>query len=111
LCDDPDISKQWKSEYSSIRTHLNKRLDEIAAEGSKGKITYGELFRMVLFGWLGHRSEKDREYLRFQTWGSDEQERADIYNTFHVVIIWISTAVLNIAKASKEELLREANDL
>jgi hypothetical protein len=111
LCDDPGVSEKWKSEYSSIRTYLNIRLDEIAVEGSKGKLTHGELFRMVLFGELGHRSEKDKEYKRFQKWVTNEHVQAIIYNTFQVVLIWISTAVINIGKASREELLREMKDL
>ncbi len=61
---------------------------------------------MFLFGALGHRTEKDKTYRLFQKWVTDETEWAIFYNTFHETVIWVSTAIINIGKISKEELLR-----
>jgi hypothetical protein len=104
LCDDPEISMKWKDEFETIRTHLNQRLDMIAAEGSKGTITYRDIFEMFLYGSLGHRTEKDKAYKQFQKWVTNDTERAIMYNTFHETIVWLLVAVINIGKVSKEEL-------
>lgn len=104
LCNDPEISEKWKNEYRSIRNELNLRLDMLAAEGPKGKITFHDIFQMVLFGALGHRTENDSAYKLFQKWVTNENEWAIIYNMFHDVVIWVSVAVINIGRASKEEL-------
>jgi len=106
LCDDPGISDDWKSEYKIIRRLLNERFDILAAEGHKGTITYRDIFEMFIFGSLGHRTEKDKVYKLFQKWVTNETERAIMYNTFHDTVVWLLVAVINIGKASKEELQR-----
>jgi hypothetical protein len=104
LCDDKDISEKWKTEYLSIRNQLNIRLEMLAAEGLKGEITFRDIFEMMLFGALGHRSENDKSYKMFKRWVTDEKEWAITYNMFHDVIAWVFIAVTNIAKISIEEL-------
>jgi hypothetical protein len=105
LCADSGISEKWKNEYKLIRSELKLRLNRLAAEGPEGKITFNDTFRMVLFGALGHRTEKDKDYKLFKKWVRDENEWAITYNIFHDVVVWVSVAVINIAKASKEELM------
>jgi len=106
LCTDTGISDNWKKEYEIIRKELNNRLDMLAAEGPKGTIMYRDIFEMFLFGALGHRTEKDKAYKLYHKWVTDETEQELMYNTFHDVIVWVLVAVINIAKASKEELQR-----
>lgn len=106
LCDDPGISESWKNQFEITRKQLNERLDMVAVEGSKGTITYRDIFEMFLFGSLGHRTEKDKAYNLFNKWVKNETERVIMYNTFHDTVIWFFVAVKNIGKASKEELRR-----
>jgi hypothetical protein len=105
----PDISDNWKSEYQAIRKQLNDKLGMVAAEGAKGTITYRDVFDMFLFGALGHRSQKDRAYKLFQKWVTDDTEWVILYNTFHETVIWVVAAVINIGKATKEELQRHSD--
>lgn len=39
LCDDPEISEKWKTEFKFERKVLNNRLDQVAAESETDKIT------------------------------------------------------------------------
>jgi NurA-like 5'-3' nuclease len=107
LCDDPDISDNWKSEFEAIRKNLNERFDMVTIESPEGTITYRDIFEMFLYGSLGHRTEKDKAYKIYQKNVTSKTARAIMYNTFHETIIFLSTAVINIGKASKDELQRE----
>lgn len=106
LYDDPGISDKWKEEHKSYRRELNERLERIAVEGKKGKITYRDVLDMFLYGKLGHRDEDDKSYKMYQKWVSDETEFEIMHNTFHMVLVWILAVVVNISIASKEELQR-----
>lgn len=106
LCDDPEISENWKREVRAIRQTLNKRFDMIEVDEPEGIITYRDIFEAFLYGSLGHRTEKDKAYKMYQKSVTNEFTRELMYNTFHNTIIWLLTAVINIGKASKEELQR-----
>jgi len=111
LYDDPGISNQWKQEHANERAILKIRLSQIAAESSKGIITYDDVFRMFLFGGKGHFDQDDKAYKLYQKWVTDETEWALLHNTFHETILWVLRAIINIGVASKEELQRfEAAD-
>jgi len=103
---DPDISDKWKQEHHSIRNELNTRLDRIAAEEPKGKITYRDVFYMFLYGQLGHHDEDDTYRRLFQKWVTGKTKWEILHNTFHDTIVWILAAIINISLASKEELKR-----
>ena len=106
LCNDPDVSKQWKDEFEFVRKILNLRLDDIVAEGNKGKLTNRDILNMFLFGKLAHNDSNDENNKLYQKWVSDDVEYEILHNTFHTILIWLSTAILNISSASKEELHR-----
>lgn len=106
LFNDPEISEQWKKEYEHYRGELNERLDWIAAEGPKGKITHRDVLDMFLYGKFGHHDQDDRSYKLYQKWITDETEYELTHNTFHTVLIWILTVVINISVASRKELQR-----
>jgi hypothetical protein len=107
LCTDPEISERWKNAFLSARNILYSKLDMIAGEGPRGQITYRDVFEMVLFGVLGHRSEKDRSYKLFKKWVTNEKEWSITYNMFHDVVLNVVNAVSIIANASKKELAGE----
>ncbi len=109
LLTDPGLSNEWKAEYLGRRKILNDRLNEVAIQGLRGYLTYGELFRMVLFGKLSHRTKNDKQYKLFQKWVTDTNEWQHMFYTFHTVVIWILVTVINIAVASREELKRVEN--
>lgn len=106
LYDDPGISSVWKEEHEHYRKELNKRLDRIAAEGKKGKITHRDVLDMFLYGKFGHRDEDDKSYKLYQEWITDKNEFEIMHNTFHTVLVWILAVVINISVASREELQR-----
>jgi hypothetical protein len=106
LCDDPEISQSWKSKFETIRQQINERFDMVAAEGPEETITYRNIFEMFLYGSLGHRAEKDRAYKMYQKTVTSETARAIMYNTFHDTVVWLSGAVINIGRATKEEVRR-----
>jgi hypothetical protein len=104
LYDDPGISDGWKREHCAIRDELNRRLQEVAADGVKGILTHRNVLNMFLYGELGHRDEDDREYRLFQKWVTDDTERELLHNTFHTVLIWLAVAIINVGRISKREL-------
>ena len=106
LYSDPDISDKWKQEHHSIRNELNTRLDRIAAEEPKGKITYRDVFYMFLYGQLVQHDEDDAYRRLFQKWVTGKTQWEILHNTFHATIVWILAAIINISLASKEELKR-----
>lgn len=110
LFDDPGFSQEWKDEIRLIRSDLNERLQRIAAEGDKGKIAHRDVFNMFLYGSLGHHDPRDRAYQLYELWVTDETEFEILHNTFHVVLVWIITAIMNISRASKEELARSTEN-
>ena len=104
LYDDPGISDGWKREHGAIRTELNRRLEEVAADGPKGALTHQNVLNMFLYGELGHRDEDDRDYGLFQRWVTDSTERELLHNTFHTVLTWLAVAIINVGRISKREL-------
>lgn len=106
LYDDPGISDLWKKEHEHYRRELNERLDWIAAEGKKGKITHRDVLQMFLYGKFGHRDEDDKSYKMYQKWITDDAEFEIMHNTFHTILVWILVVVINISVASREELQR-----
>jgi hypothetical protein len=109
LIDDPDLSTKWKEEFESIRQVLSIRLDEVVSEGQKGKITNRDVLNMFLFGKIAHSNPSDESNKLYQKWVTNDTEYEILHNTFHVILIWLSTAVLNISSASKEELQRHSS--
>jgi hypothetical protein len=109
LYDDPDVSDLWKDEHRAIRSELNVKLDRVAAEGDRGRITHRDVFYMFLYGCLGHSDEDDRYYQLYREWITDENVYKILHNTLHIVLVWILAAVMNISRASKEELARLDN--
>jgi len=106
LYDDPGISNQWKKEHEHYRKELNERLDRVAVEGKKEKITHRDVLYMFLYGKFGHRDEDDNSYKLYQKWVTDENVFKILHNTFHTILIWILAVVINISAASREELQR-----
>ncbi len=106
LYDDPGISTKWKKEHEHYRRELNERLDRIAVEGKKGKLTHRDVLDMFLYGKFGHRDEDDRSYKMYQKWITDETEFEIMHNTFHTVLVWVLAVVINISIVSREELQR-----
>ena len=106
LLADPDLSDRWKNEYRELREQLSERLGRIAVQGTDEFLTYGEVFRMVLYGKLAHRKRDDKQYKLFQKWVTDANHWEHTLHTFHQVVIWVLTVVINISVASKEELQR-----
>jgi hypothetical protein len=106
LYDDPGMSDQWKKEHEYYRKELNERLDRVAAEGKKGKITHRDVLYMFLYGKFGHRDEDDKSYKMYQKWVTDNTEFEIMHNTFHAILVWILAVVINISVASREELQR-----
>jgi hypothetical protein len=105
LCSDPDISDKWKDEFQAIRKNYNVRLDQIIAEGPKGKLSYRDVFNMFLFGKLGHMVEDDNQKL-YNKWVRDNTEWEILHNTFHETLFWLVITIINISRVSKEELKR-----
>lgn len=106
LTNDPDLSSKWKDEYEKIRKVLNIRLDEIVTDGRKGRLTNRDILNMFLFGKIAHNNPNDESNKLYQKWITDDTEYEILHNTFHVVLIRLLTAILNISSASKEELQR-----
>jgi hypothetical protein len=106
LTNDPDLSSKWKDEYEKIRKVLNIRLDEVVADGRKGRLTNRDILNMFLFGKIAHNNPNDENNKLYQKWITNDTEYEILHNTFHVVLIRLLTAILNISSASKEELQR-----
>ena len=109
LYDDPNVSEPWKDEHRAIRAELNLKLERVAAEGDRRRITHRDVFYMFLYGSLGHSDEDDHYYQLYRDWVTDENVFEILHNTLHIVLVWILTAVINISRASKEELARLDN--
>ena len=108
LCDDPEISEKWKTEFKFERKILNNRLDQVAAESKTDKITHRDILNMFLFGKISHNNPSDGANKLYQKWITSELAYKDMHNTFHMIIVWLLRAILNISSASKEELQRHA---
>lgn len=106
LYSDPGISDNWKVEHGVIRDELNRRLSETSAEGSRGRLSYREVLNMFLYGALGHKDSRDASQRLFEKWVTDQNEFEILHNTFHQVLIWVVAAVINVSRASKEEIAR-----
>ncbi len=106
LCDDSELSEKWKTEFKFQREILNFRLDQLAAESKTEKLTYRDILNMFLFGKIAHDNPNDEANKLYKKWVASEIAYKDMHNTFHEVIIWLLTAILNISSASKEELQR-----
>ncbi|MFN8399317.1 MAG: hypothetical protein U0X74_04820 [Anaerolineales bacterium] len=105
LCDDPDISKEWKEEFNFYRNNQNLMFEEIVIEGDKGKLTNKEILDMFLYGKLVHNIDDDNHKL-YKKWVNNETEYEILYNMFHVVLVRVLTTVLNISSICKKEILR-----
>jgi hypothetical protein len=108
LYSDPGISGVWKDEHREIRAKLNHRLQQTAAEGRKGKITYWDVFRIFLYGKIAHDNPDNESRKLFEKWVTDPMEFEILHSTFHEVVIWMVTAIINISWTSKEELARHS---
>jgi hypothetical protein len=106
LCNDPELSEKWKTEFEFQRKILNIRLDQVAAESKTEKITYRDVLYMFLFGKIAHNNPSDKNNKLYHKWVTSKIAYKDMSNTFHEVIIWLLTALLNISSVSKEELQR-----
>ena len=106
LTNDPDLSSEWKEEYEKERKVLNIRLDEVIADGRKGRITNRDILNMFLFGKIAHNNPNDENNKLYQKWITSDTEYEILHNTFHTILIRLFTATLNISSASKEELQR-----
>jgi hypothetical protein len=106
LVNDPDISIKWKEEVKEIREGLNIRLDELVSDGQKGKLNNRDILNMFLFGKIAHDNPNDESNKLYQKWITNDTEYEILHNVFHVVLIHLLTAILNISSASKEELQR-----
>lgn len=106
LYSDPGISDIWKQELVLIRQELNTRLERIAAEGPNDRITYRDVFYMFLYGHLGHHDRDDKYRQLFQKWVTNKAKWELLHNSFHETVLLVSTAIINISLASREELRR-----
>ena len=106
LTNDPGLSDKWKDEYKKIRKVLNIRLDEVIVDGRKGKLTNRDILNMFLFGKIAHNDPNDENNKLYQKWITNDTVYEILHNAFHVVLIRLLTAILNISSASKEELQR-----
>ncbi len=106
LCNDPGISEKWKKYFEFERKMLNIKLDQVAAETKTDKLTHRDILNMFLFGRIAHNNPVDKANKPYQKWVTSEFAYNDMHNAFHVIIIWLSRAILNISSASKEELYR-----
>jgi hypothetical protein len=106
LYNDPGISDQWKKELEHYRKELNDRLEWIATEGPKGKISHRDVLNMFLYGKFGHHDQDDRAYKLYKKWITDENEYEIMHNTFHTILVWILAVIINISVVSKKELQR-----
>ena len=110
LCDDPGISDQWKKDYNHYREELNDRLEWVAVEGPKGKVTHRDILNMFLYGKFGHHDRDDRAYKLYKKWITDENVYEIMHKTFHTVLIWTLAVIINISSVSKKELQRHHID-
>lgn len=106
LTNDDGLSDKWKDEYKEIRKVLNIRLDEVVADGQKGKLTNRDILNMFLFGKIAHNDRNDESNKLYQKWITNDTEYEILHNAFHVVLIQLLTTILNISSVSKEELQR-----
>lgn len=104
LYKDPGLSDNWKKEHEFYRKQLNERLEQIAAEGIKGKIIYRDVLDMFLYGKFGHFDQDDRAFKLYQQWVTSDFEYEMLHSTFHQIIIWIEVTISRISIASKKEL-------
>lgn len=103
LCNDPDISIEWKKEFSFYRNSLNLFYDEIVVEGDKGKLTNKNILDMFLYGKIAHNVNDDTRK-SFQQWVTNDIEYEILHNMFHTILVKVLTIILNISSACKEEL-------
>ena len=103
---DPGLSVEWKTEFESYRNRLNFRLDNIALERNQENITYRDILKMFLFGKIAHDRSDDEANKLYQKWVVGKTDYEVLHNLFHRVLIWTSTAILNISSVNQEELQR-----
>ena len=104
LFTDNGISNTWKDYVRVFRDELNSRLDRIAAEGPKGKLTHRDILNMFLYGSLGHLVPNDKARNLYDKWVTDDVQYELLHNTLHTVLVWILITIINISRVSKQEL-------
>ncbi len=87
LYTDEGISNEWKEYVQEFRNELNARLNRIAAEGPKGKLTHRDVLDMFLYGSLGHKIPNDKARKLYEKWITDDIQYELLHNTFHTVCI------------------------
>jgi hypothetical protein len=106
---DPGISEAWKTEHSRMRTWLNGRLDEAAAERDGVVVLrHRDVLNAVLYGKLAHYQPDDPDARRYREWTKDEMATKLLHSQFHKVVVWVIAAIINVSRASQEELARDA---
>lgn len=65
---------------------------------------------MFLFGKISHNNPNDEANKLYQKWVTSELAYNDMHNTFHMIIVWLIRAILNISSASRDELQMQGTD-
>ncbi len=108
LCDDPDLSPDWKAQITSIRTEVNSYLDSapaiISAPGEPMP-TRRTILDTFIYGDILHiDDDKKREI--YERWQSQDFYFLLLITEFNSILLNLSRAILRIAKLSKDELAK-----
>lgn len=103
LYGDKTISSKWKNKHHTIRTALNKKLQQESIDSPKyGILTHDEIMRIYLYGYLGHLNKDKLEKFRYFT--KDETSSELFEYQFYIPVIYVLNSLIPLKHASIIEL-------
>lgn len=109
ICDDPEVSPDWKTEFSHIRNRLNQYLDERFAEGPQEAIpTRREIFHTFTYGDILHIDDaKKRKKLK--EWESRGFDFLILVTEFNLILVALLNLIMQVAQLCERELHRDTS--
>ncbi|HAV76374.1 MAG TPA: hypothetical protein DCX53_03370 [Anaerolineae bacterium] len=106
LCDDPDLSEEWKTQVTSVQSAVNSYLDShpaiISAPGEPLPIRR-TILDTFIYGKILHIDDKKKREI-YERWQSQDFYFLLLITEFNSILLNLSRAILGIAKLSKDEL-------
>ena len=106
LCDDPDISTNWKTQVTNIRSSVNSFLDAHPnnIEGQGEPIpTRWVILDVFIYGHILHVDDKKKREL-YENWQSQEFYFLLLVTELNTILVNLCRAIFQIAAITRAEL-------